>query len=52
MKKFYYMTSHSRGIREIYANTHYHVYLGIKSWFAGNTVFVVWDERDDVRIFR
>ena len=51
MKKFYYMTSSSNGVSEINANTHWQVYMSIKSWFTSNTTIVIWDDDNDCRIF-
>lgn len=50
-KRFYYMTSSSLGVKEVYANSHFGVYIGVKSWYGSDTTFVIWDENDDIRIF-
>ena len=49
--KFYYMTDHSTGIKEVYAETFFGAYLGVKSWYSSTTTFVFWDENDNLRIF-
>ena len=51
MKKFYYMTSCSSGVKQVYARSHWAVYLSEKSWYGSNATIIVWDENDDARIF-
>ena len=51
MKLFYYMTSSSLGIKQVYALSHWAVYMSEKSWYGSGTTIVVWDDNNDTRIF-
>jgi hypothetical protein len=51
MKKFYYMTSSSTGIKTIFAASFWAVWASQKSWYGSGTTFVIWDENDETRIF-
>lgn len=51
MKKFYYMTSSSLGVKQVYANSFWGAWAGVKSWYGSGTTFVIWDENDEIRIF-
>lgn len=51
MKKFFYMTSSSTGIKTIFAASFWAVWASQKPFYGSNATFVIWDENDNVRIF-
>ena len=51
MKKFFYMTSSSTGIKTVWANSFWQVWLSEKAWYGLGTTFVIWDENNEIRLF-
>ena len=51
MKKFYYMTSNSTGIKEVFAVSFWAVWMSEKSFYMPGTTFVIWDDNNETRIF-
>ena len=51
MKKFFYMTSCSTGIKTAWANSFWQVWAGEKAWYGSSATFVIWDENNECRVF-